>query len=158
MTLEDFNMAEFPPVNLQHDPFRGFVYVLCLIIENAEVPFYVGQTSRLSGRMRDYSLANFTASTDFCVGEAIKYLKDERSYRIVVRYTESSDPRRQEKIVIRRLLVSGVWLLNCLPRYDYRTDNRDMERDTVRKFCDMVIESRELLAACPTLSLRSLRR
>ncbi len=142
MTLEDFEVADFP---LQKAPSAalsgGFVYVFSMLVDSVDLPFYVGQTNRFSGRMRDYSLANFAACTDFCVGEAIKYLKSEKNYRIVVRYTASSDPLRQEKAIIRRLLVSGVRLLNCLPRYDYRTDDEGVERETVRKFCDMLIDT-----------------
>src|SRR5260370_9836846 len=86
--------------------------------------------------MNDYRLGNFTACTDFSVGEGIKYLKS-KNYRVTVRYKSSSDPLRQEKVIIRRLLVSGIRLLNCLPRYDYRTDSENEERVVVQKYCDM---------------------
>jgi hypothetical protein len=142
MTLEDFEVADFP---IHKSPTAGLadrvVYVFCIIVDSVELPFYVGQTNRFLGRMRDYCLANFTACTDYCVGEAIKYLTSEKHCRVVVRYRASSDPLRQEKAIIRRLLLSGIWLLNCLPRYDYRTEDEEVERDTVCKFCDMLIES-----------------
>jgi len=86
--------------------------------------------------MNDYNLANFKAATDFCVGEAVRYLK-AKNYRVVVRHKPTSDPRKEERALIRRLLVSGAWLVNCLPRYDYRTDDEAEQREIVQKFCDM---------------------
>jgi hypothetical protein len=120
----------------------GFVYVFSWLADGVEIPFYVGQTSRISGRMNDYDLASFKASTDFCVGEAVKYLKGSKNYRVVVRYRPSVDPPKEEKAIIRRLLVSGVQLLNCLPRYDYRTDSEAEEREVVQRFCDMFTGTR----------------
>jgi hypothetical protein len=115
----------------------GFVYIFCWVADGVEIPFYVGETNRFSGRMNDYDLANFKASMDFCVGEAVKYLKGTQNYRVVVRHRPSPDSPKEEKAIIRRLLVSGVWLLNCLPRYDYRSDSDTEEREVVQKFCDM---------------------
>jgi hypothetical protein len=142
MKFEDFSAVDFPlargPIPLP----EGFVYIFCWVTDGMETPFYVGQTNRFSGRMNDYYLANFKACTDFCVGEAVRYLKDTKHYRVVVRHRPSPDPPKEEKEIIRRLLVSGVWLLNCLPRYDYRTDSEDEEREVVQRFCDMFIGSR----------------
>jgi hypothetical protein len=118
MTFEGFSVVDFPPPRSLRHSTDGFVYVFCWAADGNEIPFYVGQTNRFSGRMNDYRLANFKACTDFCVGEAIKYLKSTKNYRIVVRHRRSPDPPREEKAIIRRLLLSGVWLLNCLPRYD----------------------------------------
>jgi hypothetical protein len=136
MSFEDFAVADFPIARSSVSPPEGFVYVFCWVADGVETPFYVGQTNRFSGRMNDYSLANFKACTDFCVGEAVRYLKTKR-YPVVVRYKPSLNPPKDEKEIIRRLLVSGVWLLNCLPRYDYRTDSEAEEREVVRRFCDM---------------------
>jgi hypothetical protein len=138
MTFEDFNLLDFPPAQgTFHGSSGGFVYVFCWVADGLEIPFYVGQTNRFSGRMRDYDLANFKACTDFCVGEAAKYLKSVKNYRVTVRHKPSPDPPLEEKAIIRSLLVSGIWLLNCLPRYDYRTDSEARERELVRRFCDM---------------------
>lgn len=140
MTLDDFSVADYPPGPTDlPDAFAGFVYIFCWVKAEAEIPFYVGQTNRLLGRMNDYRLANFTACTDFCVGEAIKYLRS-KDYQIRVRYNPSSDPPRQEKTIIRRLLVCGVWLVNSLPRYEYRTGSENDERLLVQRFCDMFTE------------------
>jgi len=127
MKFEDFSVVDFPLARGPILPPDGFVYVFCWVADGVETPFYVGQTNRFAGRMTDYALANFKASTDFCVGEAVKYLKGTKNYRVVVRHRPSPDPPKEEKAIIRRLLVSGVWLLNCLPRYDYRTDSEAEE-------------------------------
>lgn len=137
MKFEDFSVTDFPVVRGSISSPEGFVYIFCWVANGVETPFYVGQTNRFSGRMNDYSLANFSACTDFCVGEAVRYLKDTKTYSVVVRYKQSTDPPREEKEIIRRLLVSGVWLLNCLPRYDYRNDTETEEREVVHRFCDM---------------------
>ena len=75
MTIDfsTFAEMEFP----QH---RDIVYVFLYVPdEGAEpVPFYVGESSRHVGRFGDYMSANFTASTDFKVGEAVKYLQKSR--------------------------------------------------------------------------------
>ena len=139
MNLEDFSVMDFPPTkNSLPGPPHGCVYILCWVADGVETPLYVGQTDRFSGRMNDYCLANFNACTDFCVGEAVKYLKSAKNYRVTVRYRPSLNPGKEEKAIIRGLLVSGVRLLNCLPRYDYRTDSKAEEREVVQRFCDML--------------------
>lgn len=115
MTFEGFCVVDFPPARGSLLSPHGFVYVFCWVADGVEIPFYVGQTNRFSERMNDYSLANFKACTDFCVGQAVKYLKSTKNYCVVVRHKPSLDPPKEEKAIIRRLLVSGVWLLNCLP-------------------------------------------
>jgi hypothetical protein len=137
MEFEGFSVLDFPPARGSLLSPDGFVYVFCWVADGMEIPFYVGQTNRFSGRMNDYCLASFKACTDFCVGEAVKYLKDTKNYRVVVRHRPSPEPPKEEKAIIRRLLVSGVWLLNCLPRYDYRADSEAEEREIVQRFCDM---------------------
>jgi hypothetical protein len=140
MIFEDFSVLDFPPAqSVPNSSAGGFVYVFCWIANGFEIPFYVGQTNRFSGRMRDYEIAHFKACTDFCVGEAAKYLKSAKNYGVTVRYKASPDPPREEKTIIRSLLLSGVRLLNCLPRYDYRADSEAEERELVQRFCDMFI-------------------
>lgn len=143
MKFEDFAVSDFSQVRGSVlAPAGGFVYVLSWVREGVEIPFYVGQTDRFPGRMNDYRLANFKACTDFCVGEAVKYLQS-KNYPVVVRHKASPDPPKDEKGIIRNLLVSGVRLLNCLPRYDYRTDSEDEERKAVHQFCEMLVNTRE---------------
>ena len=139
MSFEGFSVLQFDQTQAAPQlPAGGVVYLFCWLADGTEVPFYVGQTNRFSGRMRDYSMANYKACTDFRVGEALKYLATAKNFRIRVRYKASAAPRRDEKDIIRTLLISGVRLLNCLPAYDYRKDTEAAERETVQRFCDML--------------------
>src|ERR1700730_10122459 len=56
-------------------------------------------------------------------------------------HAEPKHPRQEEKAIIRGLLISGVRLLNCLPRYDYKTDSETEERQVVQRFCEMFTAS-----------------
>jgi len=137
--LDDFKVAGFPFAGDEEALTGGFVYVLCFAGKGpSERPFYVGQTDRFHGRMSDYRLASFAACTDFCVGEATRYLIGARDFRVTVRYRVSDKPRIEEKQIIRDLLISGNRLLNCLPRYDYRTARESEERDAIHRFCDLI--------------------
>lgn len=142
MVFDGFSVFDFvPELDVVRSQFGGVVYVFCWLANGVETPFYVGQTNRFSGRMRDYGIASFKACTDFCVGEAVRYLRNVKNYRVTVRYKSSADSLAEEKAIIRSLLISGVWLLNCLPRYDYRTDSEAREREVVQRFCDMFTEN-----------------
>jgi hypothetical protein len=140
MNLNDFKAADFPLTRAETGGITGgFVYILCFAGSGiTETPFYVGQTDRFHGRMNDYRLASFSACTDFCVGEATRYLTGARNFRVIVRYRTSISPRTEEKRIIRDLLISGVRLLNCLPRYDYLTAGEAEERDAIHRFCDLL--------------------
>ena len=138
MNFGGFSITDFPPsVGSMPGPPDGFVYVLCWIADSSEKPFYVGQTKRLAHRMEDYCAASFAACADFRVGEAIKYLTASKKHRVVVD-RPSPDPLKDETAIIRDLSLSGVWLLNFLPGYDYSTADKEQERSAVRKFCDMI--------------------
>jgi len=121
----------------------GYVYVLCWIRNGAESAFYVGQTKRLARRMNDYRVAQFAACTDFRVGEAVRYLRDGKKCRIVVRYKVSTEMRKEEYGLIRELHLSGVRLMNDFSSYDYRMANETEERVAVQKFCDVIISKSE---------------
>lgn len=142
--LADFHAVDFPPKEGDL-PGRGegHVYVLCWSASGGDVPFYVGQTDRLRERMSDYQNAQFAASTDFRVGEAIRYLRDQRSLRIVVRYKKSKDPGKDEYTLIRDLQLFGLRLLNSLPSYDYVKADEE-ERRTAQRFCEMLLANQPL--------------
>ena len=57
---------------------------------------------------------------------------------VVVRYRASANPKKEEKAIIRQLVLSGVRLLNCLPRYDYLEATDGEERIAVQRFCDIL--------------------
>lgn len=139
MTIDfsDFQEMEFP----RH---RDIVYVFHYVTDKVPepVPFYVGESSRHVGRFGDYMSANFSASTDFKVGEAVKYLR-KCGARIVVKYKETHDRREDEKLLLHKLRRS-VKLLNDLKGYRYGEADIDDERHRVHSFID------ELLAASGT--------
>lgn len=139
-----FTVVDFPSLTHSLPETRdGYVYVFCWIRDAISIPFYVGQTKRLAGRMNDYCLAQFSACTDFRVGEAVRYLRDSKNCRIVVRYKMSTEVRREEYSLIRELQLSGVRLLNDFSSYDYRTANEAEERTAVQRFCDVIVNKSE---------------
>ncbi|WP_263359655.1 hypothetical protein [Acidicapsa ligni] len=104
------------------------------------IPLYVGQTRRLLGRVGDYHSAQFYAPTDFCVGEAIKYLRGEKQCRIDFLYRSSESHRKDEKVLIRELLLAGCTLLNVLSSFDYKSAEKSDERLLVHRFFDMALD------------------
>jgi hypothetical protein len=133
MDFSSFEHLEFP----QNPPERvGEVYVLLFVLNGLETPFYVGQTMRFSGRMDDYFWAQFTASTDFKVGEAIKHLRDNWGCQIIVRHKPSSNRLDEEKAIISELDNAGVPLLNHCPNYDYKTATEADVLKALRAYCD----------------------
>lgn len=138
-TVVDFPLSTRP---LPETP-DGYVYVFFWIRDGVESPVYVGQTKRLAGRMNDYRLAQFAACTDFRVGEAVRYLRDSKRCRIVVRYKKSAEMRKDEHSLIRELQLSGVRLINEFSSYDYRTANATEERAVVQRFCEVMLSKSE---------------
>jgi hypothetical protein len=123
----------------------GFVYVLCWVDNDREIPFYVGETGRLNERMGDYCTKQFGAATDFRVGEAICYLREAKGFRIVVRYKPSSlqktDRRKDEYLIVRGFQTSGVRLLNDLVSYNYKEADQQDEKRAVHSFCEVLIRA-----------------
>ena len=136
MNLDGFSVVDFPPRN-----DSGFVYVLCWVAMGEEVPFYVGQTQSIWGRLNDYYWADFQASTDFRVGEAVKYLSTQ-NLLVVARYRLSADRQREETATIISLHAEGRRLLNDCQGFDYRTATKAEETTKVRRFIDGLIASR----------------
>jgi len=138
MRFEDFSTVDFPSA-MKGDAgsvYVGFIYVLCWVDGAEETPFYVGETHSLSNRMNDYFWADFQASTDFRVGEAVKYL-NTRNLRVVARYKVSADREKEERAIINALHEQGRCLLNDLrPSYDYRIANQIEEGRKIHQFID----------------------
>jgi hypothetical protein len=142
MNFEKFSTVHFPPEKGSlPGTSDGFIYVFFWVANGVENPFYVGQTRRLQERMDDYLFASFQASTDFRVGEAVKYLNDIKNYPVIVKYRASTDPPKEEYEIIRELLMEGTWLLNCFPGYDYLKANEADERNAVQRFCNALTGS-----------------
>jgi hypothetical protein len=117
------------------------VYILCYIrTEGSEpIPFYVGESSRHVGRFGDYISGKFSASTDFKVGEAVKYLRDN-VYRVVIRFDEVDNRKVEEKRILQNL--RGTFrLLNDLKGYDYNKSNERDERQNIQQFVDQILEN-----------------
>jgi hypothetical protein len=137
MNFDDFESMELSTSNGQ-----GFVYVLCWTDGVRNVPFYVGQTQAILGRMNDYHWADFQASTDFRVGEAVKYLR-EKGLHVITRYRLSAasktEREKEERCLIDALKAEGTALLNCFPGYDYRKSAQDEQRDRIRGFIDEIL-------------------
>lgn len=133
MTFTGFERIEFTA-----EPKKdGIVYVFTYISGPGAVekPFYVGETGRFDGRMSDYRMASFKAVTDFAVGEAAKYLRDEKGWSVYVRYKPSRDRKQDELTLISELSQTNK-LLNDLERYDYRTATKQEELRRIHEFCN----------------------
>ena len=137
MNFDGFESMELSPAN-----GRGFVYVLCWTDGVKESPFYVGQTQAILGRMNDYHWADFQASTDFRVGEAVRYFR-EKGLRVIARYRLSapskSEREKEERGLIDALKAEGSVLLNCFPGYDYRKSVLEEQRGRIRGFVDQIL-------------------
>lgn len=139
MNSSDFpHVIEFP---LQR---RSVLYVFFCAINNAEVPFYVGETDRFAERMGHYFRAQFAAPTDFKVGEAVRYLTT-KDIRIKVGYRECRDrqDRKRAESELINSLRARFKLLNDIPGYNYRTADEIAERQRVHVFCDELTASLE---------------
>jgi hypothetical protein len=131
-----------------HIEFRspvGVVYVVFLIVSGKEIPFYIGETGRFTGRMSDYYTASFSAATDFKVGKAVKYLM-EKGYRIIVACKKHDDRKVEEDRLVAEARAEKRLLLNDLPGYNYRTADEKQEHEAIQQFCNSLIDKEEALA------------
>ena len=119
----------------------GFVYVLCWVTEEQEIPFYVGETHSARNRLTDYYWADFQASTDFKVGEAVKYLCDVKRLRVIAKIRASVNRLRDQNEIIATLHQEGKKLLNDCEGYNYKTANQATERAKIQQFVDSLFGS-----------------
>jgi hypothetical protein len=123
----------------------GVVYVFYATKDGKEIPFYVGQTGSFVCRMADYSRAHFDPPTDFNVGEAVKYLRDQKSYQIKVKFGRSSDleaERLKDEDKIKQGFLSENWLLlNNKIGYDPKVQDKDIQQKRVQDLCDDIIRN-----------------
>lgn len=133
------NFEGFDSIELSPRDGRGFVYVLCWTDGTKETPFYVGQTQAIFGRMNDYHWADFQASTDFRVGEAVKHLC-AKGFRVTAKYRVSGASRtereKEERELIKSLDAEGIVLLNSLSGYNYRDSLPADQRTKIQNFID----------------------
>jgi len=130
--LEDYKVIDIPSTQN-----RNIVYALFFQMNGREICFYAGQSSRHIGRFGDYLSCQFTAPTDFRVGEAIKYLQ-EKKFVVKAKYREVLDPEAEERQLIRQLSQTFK-LLNRLPAYNYQRSTPQVEKEKVRRFIDEVL-------------------
>ena len=132
MTI-DFD--EFEEVELLNH--SNIVYVIFYTKDSiTPVPFYVGETSRPYGRIADYLSAQFSASTDFKVGEAVKYLQ-ELGFPVVLKFRKSDSRKYEEKLILDSLRCKFL-LLNDLQGYDYTIADKGIERKKVQEFINQI--------------------
>jgi len=129
--LDDWNVLDFPENT-------SSIYVIFIVKEKNEIPIYVGETARLYGRIGDYGTANFTAQTDFMVGEAIKYFR-EKGYQIIIKYKFSANRKKEEKTIKESFKNQGFRLLSEMGGYNYTKANEIEERNRIKEFCDKMI-------------------
>ena len=106
------NYCGFTTIPLPETP--NIIYIVGLDTETGFCPFYVGESGRNIGRLGDYVSAQFTASTDFNVGQAAKYFA-AKGFRVAVFYkpmaTRNAAKQLQDEYV-KRLRANGAMLLN----------------------------------------------
>lgn len=141
------NFVDFSSFREMQFPRHGdIIYVLLYAREGESepVPFYVGQSSQHVGRFGYYVSANFSACTDFKVGEAVRYLRS-KGHDVIIRYRESHDRRGEERMVMNSLRSNSP-LLNDLDGYDYRYANEELERLKIHAFIDHLLANQEAVA------------
>lgn len=139
--LEGYQSIPFPRQ-------ASIVYVIGINRPARFVPVYVGESGRNMGRFGDYISAQFSAQTDFKVGEAVRYLW-ECGLDVAIRYKAfergagASDDekirRAEQNRVIRSFEGQGFQLVNSLKGYDYRIADRNVEAAKVRVFLDSIM-------------------
>lgn len=139
MDFAEFNNKIDFPLN------PNIVYVFVIVDSNEKIiPFYVGESSRNIGRIGDYVSAKFSASTDFKVGEAIKYLL-QKKIKIKFLFKESENRKSEEKRLIEEYenflteKYGDLKLLNHFDGYNYKNAEENKERQKIREFVDKFI-------------------
>ena len=116
---------------------NDIVYQIGIYYKKTFVPFYVGQSSRHIGRLGDYISAKFSASTDFKIGEAVKYLR-EKKHDVRVLYKISKNKMIDEKKLIQDI-QQKYQLLNGVKGYDYKTANEIEEKVKIHSYIDQFL-------------------
>lgn len=123
--FDDFNDIEFPRSG-------DIIYVIYFRANDKDRYFYVGETCRNIGRLGDYVSGEFSAQTDFKVGEAVKYLFSF-GYKVRVKYKESQNRQVDEKSLLDELRKKYK-MLNDLPGYKYQKADERKERLRIHDF------------------------
>ena len=115
------------------------VYLICVVLGEEICPIYIGESTRSIGRLGDYVKPNFTAPTDFKVGEAIKHIRDTGyEVKFFYKYTNNNQRTIEEKRLINKI-GAKFRLLNYLEGYDYRIALKSEERKKIQDFTDNLL-------------------
>ncbi|MBI4651241.1 hypothetical protein HY745_08165, partial [Candidatus Desantisbacteria bacterium] len=88
----------------------------------------------------DYISANFSASADFKVGEAIRYLHN-LDYTVRIKYKEFINRKEEERRIIFELQKKFL-LLNTLNGYNYISAVEQDERARIHEFMERLVEDK----------------
>lgn len=128
---------EWQEIKFPENP--NIVYVIYAEKNGTHKPIYVGSSGRNIGRFGDYVSMQFSASTDFKVGLAIRYL-ESNSFVVVIRYKSSRERRSEERELLEES-ESKFNLLNQLSGYDYESADRGEEENKIKEYVDKKIIS-----------------
>jgi hypothetical protein len=117
------------------------IYIIGIEEKDRFIPIYVGESSRNIGRFGDYISAQFSAATDFKVGVAVKYLMEKRGYKVVIKYKNSSNRRKEQDDVIQDIKMDGFRLLNDLKGYKYKAAKQDEQIRKIEDFIEEIIKN-----------------
>ncbi len=113
------------------------VYTVVALKGETQIPIYVGESTNVRRRIGEYIVSAFAASTDFIVGEAIKFLQSE-GFRIEVHvlpfHGNDKSRRLKQNAIIQECIDRGFVLLNRNANrsgYDYRKSNASTERTKI---------------------------
>jgi hypothetical protein len=88
--------------------------------------------------MGTYYTAGFAATTDFKVGQAVKYLMG-KGHTVVVAYSQHNDRKREERRLLAEARQKGFRLLNDIAGYNYKTSDRQQVLQAIQSFCDTLL-------------------
>jgi hypothetical protein len=104
------------------------VYIIGVKTESDFHPFYVGQSSRHVGRFGDYLKPNFSAATDFKVGQAIEFLTNN-GFKVEFKYRSTLNPITEERELID--IINPV--LNTSRGYNYKNSDDKTELSRIEE-------------------------
>lgn len=125
-------------IKIPFPEYKNIVYIIGIDVGEKFYPFYIGESSRSIGRFSDYISANFSASTDFKVGEAVKFFK-EQNYIVSIKF-QKSDDRKREEIELTKNYRNKYFLLNDLVGYDYEKADVQIEKDRILNYTKTFID------------------
>ena len=113
---------------------RSIVYILYAEKDGCCKPFYVGESGRGLARLADYVSMQFSAATDFKVGQTIKYLEED-DWNVSVEIIECKDKEQRKALEKSKLEEIGkASLLNSEASYNYRNQQKEDYQEVLRSY------------------------